>query len=335
MLLNTSQLKELYNRYDKKNSSLISIPFSAISDEPLKFYKWYAALFQIELNVKAFADVDSKQIIIYKGTKMKYYATILIPYENREAYIDAVNEINQIVSSNGCIILFVCNIPYNLVSYLSIEAKQNEGQLIENIIKKYDLRKEPSLGLHELFMEFCNRKFNMANIPPSCSKEDITQMFSDAYFFCSKSDLTKKGYNFNTHIRRKKVFISYCHANKELVYEITEALEYSGIDLWIDKKDISVGSHLLESILAGIEESDFAILFLSNATLSSNYGQLELKTIMSALTNKKKGWYIVKIDDVDVNNIMPSLGDYKYYDLSNGNKTELIKDIINAINAQN
>lgn len=38
MLLNTSQLKELYNRYDKKNSSLISIPFSAISDEPLKFY---------------------------------------------------------------------------------------------------------------------------------------------------------------------------------------------------------------------------------------------------------------------------------------------------------
>ena len=44
---------------------------------------------------------------------------------------------------------------------------------------------------------------------------------------------------------------------------------------------------------------------------------------------------IVKIDDVDVNNIMPSLGDYKYYDLSNGNKTELIKDIINAINAQN
>lgn len=53
MLLNTSQLKELYNRYDKKNSSLISIPFSAISDEPLKFYKWYAALFQIELNVKA------------------------------------------------------------------------------------------------------------------------------------------------------------------------------------------------------------------------------------------------------------------------------------------
>ena len=311
MLLNTSQLKELYNRYDKKNSSLISIPFSAISDEPLKFYKWYAALFQIELNVKAFADVDSKQIIIYKGTKMKYYATILIPYENREAYIDAVNEINQIVSSNGCIILFVCNIPYNLVSYLSIEAKQNEGQLIENIIKKYDLRKEPSLGLHELFMEFCNRKFNMANIPPSCSKADITQMFSDAYFFCSKSDLSKKGYNFNTHIRRKKVFISYCHANKELVYEITEALEYSGIDLWIDKKDISVGSHLLESILAGIEESDFAILFLSNATLSSNYGQLELKTIM------------------------PSLGDYKYYDLSNGNKTELIKDIINAINAQN
>lgn len=246
-----------------------------------------------------------------------------------------MNEINQIVSSNGCIILFVCNIPYNLVSYLSIETKQNEGQLIENIIKKYDLRKESSLGIHELFMEFCNRKFNMATIPPSFSKADITQMFNDAYFFCSKSDLTKKGYNFNTHIRRKKVFISYCHANKELVYEITEALEYSGIDLWIDKKDISVGSHLLESILAGIEESDFAILFLSNATLSSNYGQLELKTIMSALTNKKKGWYIVKIDDVDVNNIMPSLGDYKYYDLSNGNKTELIKDIINAINAQN
>ena len=135
MLLNTSQLKELYNRYDKKNSSLISIPFSAISDEPLKFINGMQLYFKSNLTSKR-ADVDSKQIIIYKGTKMKYYATILIPYENREAYIDAVNEINQVVSSNGCTVLFVCNIPYNLVSYLSIEAEQNEGQLIENIIKK-------------------------------------------------------------------------------------------------------------------------------------------------------------------------------------------------------
>lgn len=49
MLLNTSQLKELYNRYDKKNSSLISIPFSAISDEPLKFYNGMQLYFKSNL----------------------------------------------------------------------------------------------------------------------------------------------------------------------------------------------------------------------------------------------------------------------------------------------
>lgn len=331
-MLGRNLINRLYKKYNRNYSSFVIIPFSEVANKPLKFYQWYAFEFERELNCSAFADTYNKQIVIYKGDIMNDFSiTIEIPYGKRDTYIDAIYDINSLIDSSGCCALFVSNIPYNLKSYLCIEGKSDNLPKIEHIIKSNHLEKITKFGFRELFIEMGNRQYNMYMIPANIPKSIFARSFQAQYQFAAESELEDRGYKFNTHSERKKVFISYCHANKEIVYEITEALEYSGINLWIDKKDMGVGTNILRSILNGINESDFAILFLSKATVNSNYGQLELENIMAAMVMKKMNWYVVKIDDVNVDEIMPSLSNYKYFDLTQSNMDELTYDIVNHI----
>lgn len=133
-------------------------------------------------------------------------------------------------------------------------------------------------------------------------------------------------------VLRKKVFISYCHANKELVHRIVSQLRQGGVNLWIDEQDISVGEHILEAVLSGIQESDLAILFLSQDTLKSHFAQYEIKNVMQEIVYQNKTWYIIKMDDVEPKNIFPGLQQFKYYDLqSNPNDSDLVADILKKI----
>ena len=46
------------------------------------------------------------------------------------------------------------------------------------------------------------------------------------------------------------------------------------------------------------------------------------------MIKKKMNWYIVKLDDVNPDDILPSLSDYKYYDFNiNNDINNLCKDI--------
>lgn len=331
-MLGRSLIGQLYKKHNRKNSSFLSIPFSDVADKPLKYYQWYALEFERELNCSAFADTYNKQIVIYKGDIMNDFSiTIEIPYGKRETYIDAVYDINTLIGLNGGCTLFVSNIPYKLKSYLCIEGKSDVLPKVEHIVKTNRLEKITQFGFQELFIEMGNRQYDMYSMPSYITKSQVTLAFKALYHFAAVSELENKGYKFNTHSERKKVFISYCHLNKEVVYTITEALENSGLNLWIDKKDMGVGTNILRSILSGINESDFAILFLSKATINSNYGQLELENIMAAMIKKKINWYVVKIDDVNVDEIMPSLSNYKYFDLTKSNIDELTNDIVSNI----
>lgn len=56
---------------------------------------------------------------------------------------------------------------------------------------------------------------------------------------------------------------------------------------------------------------------------------------MAEMIKKEMGWYIVKIDDVNVDEILPSLSNYKYFDLTLQSADELIEDIIKCIEKLN
>ena len=115
---------------------------------------------------------------------------------------------------------------------------------------------------------------------------------------------------------RKKVFISYCHKDKKIVNAITDCMEESGMNLWIDKKSIDYGENLSAAIASGIAECDLAVLFLSTGYSNSQYAKFELQNIVCDMIQKRIRWFIVKLDQVDVQEILPVLSNYKYYDFS-------------------
>ncbi len=133
--------------------------------------------------------------------------------------------------------------------------------------------------------------------------------------------LKKEAFIVNTFI-----FISYCHSNKAVVYDFTERLESCGMNFWIDKKDLESGKPLLRSILEGIAKCDIAISFVSKAMTQSDSAQTELDQILTALTKKQKAWCFVRLDDVDVDSVMPGLSSYVYIDYASEPNIGLVLD---------
>ena len=257
--------------------------------------------------------------------------TIEIPYSKHDDHVETVYEINSLVDENGCVCMFVDNNPYHLKAYLCVECEFEEKDKIEQILKRTELKTDNQFSLEELLSETQYRGYNTHTLLANMSKEDITNVFRRLFIFASEEELMQKGYSDKRHFFRPKIFISYCHKNKSIVLNIIDDLKSAGLDFWLDETSIDVGDNILSSIMNGIEQSDFAILFLSKATVESNYSQMELNNIMAKMINKKMGWYVVKLDDVDVEQILPCLSNYKYFDMTTKSEEDLKLDIISQV----
>ncbi len=102
-----------------------------------------------------------------------------------------------------------------------------------------------------------------------------------------------------------------------------------GISIWIDEKDIAGGDHIYESMFRGIQECDIALLIISNDYKLSNPATSELRTVIGDIVNRKKKWKILKLDDVNPDEIFPFLNQYKYYTWND--RKLLIEDIDKTI----
>lgn len=328
-MLTSTEIIKLYQNTHHNYSNITFIPFDSFGNYQSKCYQWFANQVKNVLECEVILCMWQKQMIIYKEDNcMDFYKiTIDIPYNKRDEYIKAVTELNAVVSRNGSCTLFVCNIPYCLKSYLCIEDDMENLHFANDIIDKYSLKKVTKFGLDELIQDIQYRQYNAVQILPDSDIEEVASCFSMAYIFKSELELENNGFSYVKQAIRKNIFISYCHNDKQLVYEITDALENSGLNLWIDKKDINVGDNLLMSILMGIQQSDFAILFISNSTKHSNFSKAELENIMTEMIRKNLNWYVVKIDDINVDDVLPLLSNYKYFELTPQNHEELIEDI--------
>ena len=98
------------------------------------------------------------------------------------------------------------------------------------------------------------------------------------------------------------------------------------MNFWIDKKALESGKPLLRSILEGIAKCDIAISFVSKAMTQSDSAQTELDQILTALTKKQKAWCFVRLDDVDVDSVMPGLSSYVYIDYASEPNIGLVLD---------
>jgi len=128
----------------------------------------------------------------------------------------------------------------------------------------------------------------------------------------------------------KRVFISYSRRDAEMVDKITKVLESAGIDVWIDRSDISGGSVWRESIVNGIEQCNVFILALSPASVSSDNVRKEL----DIAEGFKKKILPVQLLPTSIPNIFKyQLGGLQIIDLSN-NFNIGVNQIINVVTGQ-
>ncbi len=98
-----------------------------------------------------------------------------------------------------------------------------------------------------------------------------------------------------------KVFISYSHKDKKFVNLLTLRLREHKIDVWLDSKEISIGSNIAERIKDGISKVDFFILILSKNSADSKWVNYELSaTILNEISRQETIILPVLIEDCQI-----------------------------------
>jgi TIR domain-containing protein len=77
------------------------------------------------------------------------------------------------------------------------------------------------------------------------------------------------------------VFISYAHEDGELVTRLGSALRARGCRVWIDREGMRVGDRLIDRIAGAIDEVDFLLAIVSEASVKSPWCKRELSLAMS------------------------------------------------------
>ena len=137
--------------------------------------------------------------------------------------------------------------------------------------------------------------------------------------------LEKKGYRF-VEATKKKVFISYSHKDKEIVVPIVMELNSCGINVFIDFLCIDYGENILAKYSQGMKESDLCVLFLSKAYSTSFHAKHELTMAFNDVITQGKKMIPIKLDNIELDEIIYGLNGYKYYTYNND-----IKEVVNII----
>lgn len=320
--------KECSNDWLKKRFTIPSDVFGGGTNSIVRHYvkkqlkvtleEFFCCFFMVEYSY------DGKNIFVLGGIEAMKEVTLLFPYGEYDKYCSVVKKINDLVSNDGAVTLFVDNNPYSFTAGVFICTSVNYEEIIQ-LSKEEKLTDDYSIGVKEIIRGLSNKQYSMATLPPEQTIDVIQAFFDNLFYEYPKSYYKKTGYSFEKP-RKKKIFVSYCHKNKEQVHKIIEELRSFGLDFWLDEEQIDFGERLLDRIDEGMRECDIPIIFLSNATKEALFAQHELKTFFSQIIYQKssdKKWFIVKLDDVNPNDILLGLGDFKYFDMEEYSVEEL------------
>lgn len=274
---------------------------------------------------------EFQKIFVLKMDVTMKEICISFVYEDYDKYFDLIDELNQIVSSDGMLEVFANNVYYQREAGIFIRTSENFDK-IEELVLSYGLTVDYSKGLDEISKGMREKQYNVIILSPFYNRDMIESTLRNGIFqLPPRSAYEKEGYG-NTVYRKPKLFVSYCHKNQDIVQKVIKELRNSGLDFWIDEEQIDIGDNIIEKIDNGMSEADIPIIFISQATKESLYAKFELRTFLrNAIYSQSssKPWFVVKLDDVDLDEIIKGMNQYKYFEYKTsqdiGNLSSAIK----------
>lgn len=98
-----------------------------------------------------------------------------------------------------------------------------------------------------------------------------------------------------------KVFISHSSADKPFVRQLTTDLARFGIDSWLDENEIRIGDSIRRSIEAGLGDSDYFLLVISNSSILRPWVAVEIDTALSLEFSLKRRFILpLRIDKAPI-----------------------------------
>ena len=119
---------------------------------------------------------------------------------------------------------------------------------------------------------------------------------------------------------KARVFMSHSSKDEIFVKKLVEELRRRPLNVWVDDTELKVGDSIVSKISEGLKETDYLVIVLSKASVSSPWVQEELN---AALTNQLAGKGVilpVLIEDCEVPML---LKDRLYADFRHGFKVGL------------
>lgn len=130
--------------------------------------------------------------------------------------------------------------------------------------------------------------------------------------------------------RKPRVFLSYSHADEELVRDVADRLRASNIEVWIDEAELKIGDSLVRTIEHGLDSSDFIVFFISGNSLRSHWTRQELNVALTRQVSGEGGAVLlpVLLEDVE---LPPLLRSVAYLDLRDRNTERATRLLANTI----
>lgn len=148
-------------------------------------------LFQDTLKLPIIRDDLTRNFFVKRDDKVnKLSVVIKIPYEYHNQYADAIYEVNNVVSQDGCCMLFVNNMIYSFASYLVIEDDYQNYEKIKAVIEKHQLEIDMTQTLDSLYSQLYSRAYNTINFTSNCSKDQILLQMAAVYAYKDKDELS-------------------------------------------------------------------------------------------------------------------------------------------------
>lgn len=116
------------------------------------------------------------------------------------------------------------------------------------------------------------------------------------------------------------VFLSHATKDKPFVRDLAQKLEQSGVNIWLDERELDIGDSLTQKIALAIDKMDYFAIVLSNNSVNSVWVQKELQDALSKELDQKRIVVLpLLLEEVA---IPPFLKDKLYADFTSKDKFE-------------
>ena len=126
-----------------------------------------------------------------------------------------------------------------------------------------------------------------------------------------------------------KVFLSYARSDAAMVDRIATDLKAEGVEVWLDRDQLTPGQSWVEQIEGAITRSDFLLFFISRSSLNSKWAIREYEAAFTSL-KRSGGSRIIPILLEEGPQLPASLASIQYADFTKSHYAGM-RDLIRAL----